>query len=368
MRERSQSHICKCTEKGFRMKIVLAQMAMVFVCFVSTGCSNVDVNDPPANAASIGKPVISGRVLDQNGRPIRDVVISAYGKITSTNDSGVFALKGIGDLPLRVIIQTQRDSFAANAFAFTRYSDTSSVYSEVVLIRKIKIATISSASDTVVAWNGYKISIPASDTVNKSASTVDVFVSVPSAADANFSKSLSGGDRRVNHQGVSDFVIDPIAAFNVELVGQSIGPDIVAAAPLLICEEIPESAIGSTPDSIDVWTFEPVQAIWTYSHTEHLSEDRRWFCTTSNQGIWYTFGKAVPAGTVSGKVCNEEGNLEVQIGNISTYTNGGGVFTALIPAETKAQKLQHISLGVAGQWILIAKRQAKCCLICRHLD
>lgn len=320
-------------------------IAMVLVICISCGGSGGGGDDDTDDNNT--SSTISGKVVDPGGNAIDGVLVSVVGGNTTTTDAtGIFSTTA-GVAEDRVVMFSKQGYLDTSKMVDVFSGLTSGIY--VTMATEKSPVTLDSTMGGTVSGDA------------------NAFITAPPNAFVDAQGNQASGDVDV-HMTVLD-PSDPLdaAAYPGTLLGKTLAGDIVPLRTYGVVDitvrkdgetlqikdgenvtiGIPARSIGSTPDTSDMWYFDPTQGIWieiqndgTYDSNSHTFQTEVSHLTEFNSDNPYT-----PT-CISGMVQDAQGNPviayieaipqdEDKQGNMSSdFTEPDGYFCMYVEKDT----------------------------------
>jgi|GEM_PF-3897868 len=280
---------------------------------------------------------LSGTIIDVDSSPISGAVVEVNGSTVTTNSSGEFAVTiEYAAIPDRVLYTITKDGYFDFEGGVTPTANNEAMIM-IALTEKTLMGTVDGAAGGTVSDEDLNIDIPAGALVDENGDQVDgdvnVYGAMISPDDPNFSNAMPGGDFQATDDSGDAGSLTSFGAMNLGLEDQS-GDDVEIddAVGIEVRLTIPASLQASAPDTIDVWIM--TNGGWTTAGTATRDGNEYVFILTDDgaincdlfgrnaivEGTVYDFGTPVP-------------NTEVTIGQLNTFTDSFGAYSALVPSN-----------------------------------
>lgn len=256
------------------MKAIRIITYALFLCsgILWVNCSKSDKSGTPDPDPAIYIPeyvtaTVTGRVVDDNNKPVSAAVIKAGSASTSTDANGNFRLSNVSLDKNAGYVKVEKDGFFQGNRTFT-VNETTTNYVTIQLIKKTVAGTINSiAGGNVTVPSGGSISFPDNSIVNNAtkaaySGTVSVNAFFINPAASNFRDIMPGSLHGINSNtqlvGLKSF-----GMMAVELTGAA-GEKLQLAAgkSATITFPIPTDLLGSAPATIALWSFNDTTGLW----------------------------------------------------------------------------------------------------------
>lgn len=239
------------------MKKLISFLLITLSLFIVINCKK---NNNENTASTIS---ISGKVLDENENPISNVDVVSGTAQTATNASGEFTLTGLDKNLATLKIAAYSDDY------FTGYknvsnADGSNLFTQIVLITKSNIGTISATGGTVTT-TGLKITAPANSFLNADETpytgSVKVFARYISANDSLLLPIvMPGGDFMAQDSTQKDGILTSYGFTATEFTDND-GNKLIALPSVKIDITIPGN-LNPVADGAKIWDFDPETSNW----------------------------------------------------------------------------------------------------------
>ncbi|MHA4810578.1 carboxypeptidase-like regulatory domain-containing protein [Flavitalea flava] len=251
-------------------QLTLAVSLMLAVLFVLPACKKyVDQSNPPGFTApdELVKASLQGRVLDENGLPVKGAVVTSGTATTSTDVNGVFTFSNI-DMYNRFgfVKVVKAGYFTGSRTILTKAGSLNFV--RIDLLPRISKGSFSASSGgKIILQTGDSVAFDAGAVVNATSNAaysgmVHVFATYLDPTDVNSSKQMPGDLRGVRTDN-KETGLQSFGMMVVELEGD--GGEKLQIAPgkkATISMDIPSSLQASAPSTIPLWYFNDSTGKW----------------------------------------------------------------------------------------------------------
>lgn len=310
--------------------------AIGIVLVLLVGCDNGGSGGDSGGGGSATPTVLlHGTISDRTAGGLGGATIEVSGSTVTTDSDGNFeVLIEYTTLPERVTYQITKDGY----FDFeggVRPSPNGEAMVMISLSEKTLLGTVDASAGGNVSGDGIDVTLPANAVVDQDGNPVDgdvnVFAASISPDDPDFSSAMPGGDFQAEDQSGDAGSLTSFGAMNLGLE-DSAGNDVDLGDMVEVRLAVPASLQGSAPDTIDVWIMRAnrweVLGTATRDGNEYvflLEEEGAINCDIFGrnaivEGAVYDFGTPVP-------------NTEVTIGQLSTFTDATGEYSAFVPSN-----------------------------------
>ena len=251
-----------------------ALKACLFVCFavlfatcqkdfsVDNGNGNIP-NIPSTNVTAS----VAGRVIDQNGEPVKGALVTA-GLMTATTDvNGSFSINNANVLDQAAFVKAEKTGFFTGSRTFVARQNQDH-YVEIQLLTKTVIGMVSATSGgTINVANGSAITLPANGIVVEStgaAYTGNVQVSMAwiDPTSVNLFRQMPGDLRGIDEAGRENN-LQSFGMLAVELNGSGGEKlQIASGKKASLKFPLPSAIQASAPATIPLWSFNETTGLW----------------------------------------------------------------------------------------------------------
>lgn len=252
-----------------------ALKACLFVCFavlfatcqkdfsVDSGNGNIPNVIPSTNITAS----VAGRVIDQNGEPVKGVLVTA-GLMTATTDvNGSFSINNANVLDQAAFVKAEKTGFFTGSRTFVARQNQDH-YVEIQLLTKTVIGTVSATSGgTINVANGSAITLPANGIVVEStgaAYTGNVQVSMAwiDPTSVNLFRQMPGDLRGIDEAGRENN-LQSFGMLAVELNGSGGEKlQIASGKKASLKFPLPSAIQAAAPATIPLWSFNETTGLW----------------------------------------------------------------------------------------------------------
>jgi len=285
------------------MRIVHTKSALllvVMISFIGYRCQKSSHDQPITDPLS-EKVVasLSGRVTDENGKPVNSASVQSGGSNTTTDINGFFRFNSIQLAKNGGFVTVEKSGyFKGCRTIFTNAGVTNNI--EIQLIPKTNRGNFSaSAGGTISIQNGSSVNFPAGVIINAATNatysgSVNVFGAYLDPTNPQLSLMMPG-----NLTGLStnneQVLLQTFGMIAVELEGTNGEKlNIAKGKAATITMPIPSSISSNAPSTIPLWYFDDTKGVWTQegsatkqgtSYVGAVSHFSFWNCDVPNNFI-----------------------------------------------------------------------------------
>jgi hypothetical protein len=324
----------------FPWKISLATLAL-FV-FTLAACRkdsiDVDVNNQYPDPSVRIETRAMGVVLDDQGNPVSNAVVSMGTDQTLTNEDGIFILKGLTP-KIQPFVRVEKAGYFPSLVSFSsKAGDTGRL--KAVLKPKQLAGSLNSASGGIAQLSdGSKITFEADGftTANGNAytGTVNVYVSYIDPSDPDHAQRVPGAFRGIGTNNEAA-LLHSFGMMKVLLESPG-GEKLQISKPAEMVFPIPTDRIGQAPATIPLWYIDEETSLWKEEGEATLVGNT--YVGMVNHFSWWNCDLNVPQVNVKG-IIDVNGSkpfarvtLKFNGWQVSTTTGQSGLFEGPIPAN-----------------------------------
>lgn len=247
-------------------------LSLFVLMFVATSCSRTDDFMGNSSTSNYSAPKIrsgiSGRVTDENHLPVKNAIVTAYGKVVQTDINGEFVIRGL-DMPKYYgYVKAEKPQYFMGSRTFVVSSVPNALnHVEIQLIPKTLRGTFAANQGGTITFSGVSLTFePGSVALQSNGlpynGTVKLVGAHLNPEDADFSRIMPGnlvgevpGGLR---QGLESF-----GMIAVELEGASGEKlQILKGKTANMKMDVPISKLASAPASLPLWYFDENTGMW----------------------------------------------------------------------------------------------------------
>ncbi|QQS05553.1 MAG: carboxypeptidase regulatory-like domain-containing protein [Fibrobacterota bacterium] len=328
--------------------VVLRYIGLFFVLGMLSGCESGGSavgSSSGASRDSSGARAISGQVVDDAGLPVDQATVSAYGVVSQSGPDGKFVLKGISSIPARIVVQADKEGFFP-ATAGSQAGTSQMPFVIVSLAKKQLLGVVSNGAGGELGTGAIKIKCQPESFAGSSTDTIAVYTSYVDPTPGANTARMPGGDFTAINSGTDTGSMISFGAMQLSIEDKS-GNPVAIKKPLSTCLAIPASMAATAPDSIPLWVA-GMGGVWLQAGIARKVGDEFCFELSASGAInCDLFSRTVQ---VQGKVCQDtKGNPaskeRVTIGQLTTYTDADGRYSALVPAVSPIQASSRFGIN-----------------------
>ena len=234
--------------------------------FVATSCTRTEEFTGIAGGVQKLKAGITGRVTDQNHLPVKNAMVTAYGKVVQTDINGEFTLQGLTMPKYYGYVKVEKTNYFTGSRSFIVTKEGALNHVEIQLVPKTNRGTFTSHIGGTFTFDGVTLTFPAGSIMYQNGTIYNGQVTLVAAQlnpeDADFARimpgNLVGQSTSGARQGLESF-----GMLAVELEGNSGEKlQVLTGKTVNMKMDIPPSKLASAPTSLPLWYFEEVAGIW----------------------------------------------------------------------------------------------------------
>lgn len=251
-------------KKNFNF-LLLTLLALMFV--VSSCSRKDDFNGVGISASSQKiKGGITGRVTDQNNLPVRNAIVSAYGKVVQTDINGEFKIQSVTMPKYYGYVKVEKAEYFTGSRTFTATKEGALNHVEIQLIPKTIRGTFASYEGGSITFDGVSLNFAPNSIVRADGLPYSGPVTLVGAhlnpEASNFSRIMPGNLVGENTSGVRRG-LESFGMMAVELQGSGGEKlQIIAGMKVDMKMDIPASKLASAPTSLPLWYFDEEKGMW----------------------------------------------------------------------------------------------------------
>jgi len=345
------------------IKKTLISILSIFLIF--SACRKDEINREQTNVpvgTSIVESALSGQVIDENGKPIKDVMVTLNGIQQTTNDDGYFGF------PRMALVEFGAFLVIENASYFTNYKriipNGNKTFTKIGLIKKENATGnfVASSGGTVSKIDAEKVIFNPNTIVDESGQPYSGVVTVYShhfdPENPNLVELMPGNLSGIDAN--SDLVqLVTYSMVMVELEGANGQPlNLKEGTTATIEFPLKGEAANTAPDEIPLWSMDESNGIWVEEGI--ATKDGKLYRGTVGHFSFWNCDIPFTAVNLSGRIINDDGvpfpNVKVVVSlerngeSAHAYTNSEGYFSGKVPANQNL-KLKVISncLGIESE-------------------
>jgi len=283
---------------------------LVSICIIAWhGCKKMD--DPGVIIGPKPNPLeekvmasVTGRVVDENNKPVKDATVQAAGLTISTDVNGIFRFSNILLSKNAGFVQVEKpDYFKTGRTIFTNAGVVNNI--EIKLIpKKLRGSFQASAGGKINIENGSTVDFPSGGIINKLTNTVytgqvSVFGAYLSPEDVNLPAIMPGNLTGIN-TGNELKVLQTFGMIAVELEGSNGEKlNLSAGKSASISLPVPAGLQLNAPATIPLWYFNDSLGVWKEegsalkqgnAYVGNVAHFSFWNCDVPNNFVKLTLG------------------------------------------------------------------------------
>ncbi|MDB5192734.1 MAG: carboxypeptidase regulatory-like protein [Segetibacter sp.] len=249
---------------------LIVVIAFLFSCQKEIGGSG---NTPPTidNTPNI-TTTITGRIVDEQNKPVQGATIKAGSSTTTTSVNGEFSLNNVSVYDKAAFVQVTKPGYFSGSRTFVANAGAVQ-YIEVKLLPNQSIGTINNASGgTVALANGTAVTLPASSVVVASSNVaytgnINVSMAWIDPTSTDLTREMPGDLRGIN-QSNTEMGMQSFGMVAVELTGAGGEKlQIAAGKKATVKFFLPASITAAAPTDIPLWSFDETTGLWKQEGT-----------------------------------------------------------------------------------------------------
>lgn len=283
-----------------------------------------------------GNDKIEGRVTDANMQSLADVIVTAYGQSTTTDDNGNYSFYTNLSNDTRNLVSFSREGYFDNTVGFIQQSGKTSIVN-VALIERVLIGSFDNSEGGTVKDDDENMEITFTEnSLVKTNGTpfegeVNIYGTYINPDDENFGDIVPGGDLVAVDENGDDGMLVSFGMIRVEAETNT-GEQLQLNNTVNGCAKIPDAMLADAPEEIPVWVLGGI--MWEMIGMATKNGDQ--YCFTSNTLGTINCDLFSRTALIKGYLCKEGeeiGEEILKIGQISVTTAEDGSFAALVPAN-----------------------------------
>lgn len=325
-------------------KIIFSFLMLTTIPVLMHSCRKDDDSqtpDPSTTSEAQINATISGMVLDENNAPLQGVNVTAYGLSASTDQNGLFTLKGDVNKK-RCVLRFTRTGFMDRSHALIPKSGAVN-YVRIVLAGEPPIQTINaSAGGTATMSGGASVQFQPHSFVVAGSTTlyqgnVNIKAKSLSPDDPAFGLMIPGGDLSGKDASGNEASLYSYGMVSVIMTGSN-GEELQLASgsQATITMPIAASQSGSAPSTIPLWYFDETTSLWMEDGSATRSGNN--YVGAVTHFTWWNCDFGGGRANINGRVVDCEGiplpNVTVTVnGGMTIITDQNGNYSNWIPAS-----------------------------------
>ncbi len=322
-------------------KVLYLFFVIAAIAAVSYSCRKDESNNSPAATTSADQTTatISGMVQDENNASLSGVSVTAYGLNATTDQNGIFLLKGSVNKN-RCVIQFTKSGFLNRLHAFIPQSGIVNYVRIVMNTEPVALIISSSAGGTVSLGVGGSVQFqPNSFVLAGSTTSYSGIVSITTkhlaVGDSNFGLTIPGGDLTGKNSANEDVALYSYGMTGVTMKGSSgEALQLAAGTTATITFPVASSQLSSAPATIPLWYLDETTALW--KEEGQATKVGNNYVGSVAHFTWWNCDMGGGTATIKGRVVDCEGtplaNVVVAVnGGMTLVTDANGYYTSWVP-------------------------------------
>ena len=274
-----------------RLSIALFAILCGFVTFIA--CTKYKDSNSPSTDFPADKLVITsiqGRVVDENGLPVKGAVVSSGGVDTTTDVNGVFTFKDIQVSSRFGFVKVTKTGYFPGSRSLITNAAGSNYVTVSLIPRTAKGSFAAASGGPIVVQDGDTVVFDASSVVNAASNAaytgnVHVFAAYLDPTDKDLSNHMPGDLRGIGKNG-KETGLQTFGMMVVELEGDG-GEKLQLASgkTASLTWAIPASLQAAAPASIPLWYFNDTTGKWIEQGTA-ARKGNSYIGTVSHFSYW----------------------------------------------------------------------------------
>ncbi|HOY06522.1 MAG TPA: carboxypeptidase-like regulatory domain-containing protein [Saprospiraceae bacterium] len=250
--------------------------------------NQVTYEEPPPKVLVVSS--FQGKVVDENGDPIKDAQVIVYFSHTTTDENGLFKLKNI-DAPKGAALVEVRKNGYFTACSMSGNTSGSQQYVRVTMMQKGASKTLDAVEGGTLTWpSGLKITIGPNKLRYAGggifSGKASVFARWLDPTDPELGNIMPGALMARNASG-AEKVLSTFGMTALKLEDAN-GNELLLRTGETVAIEmpIPQELLASAPQEIALWNFDLQQERWMEYGTCHYSGSSSYICNVNGSGFW----------------------------------------------------------------------------------
>jgi hypothetical protein len=289
---------------------------------------------------------LNGTVIDEEGNALEAVLVRVNGRLTQTDEFGVFALNNITMDQNGAVVSVEKDGyFESTKVVMTSVNQTS--HTEIMLIEKILTASFNASTGGTSSMNGgATVDIPAAGVRLESggaySGNVNVYATYLDPTSSDLTQRMPGDLRATNSENEA-MILETYGMIGVELESDSGEKLNIADGQTATIEiPVPSSLMGTAPATIPLWHFDEESGYWIEEGEATLTSNDTYVGTVSHFSFW-NCDVPYPLVKIEGLVkddrdfCLSSVRVEISLNSSGRtaygYTDNDGKYEGLVPKD-----------------------------------
>lgn len=286
---------------------------------------------------------ISGIVRDDNGQPLKDVVVDLNGEEVTTDQNGIFGLEITDQTDSRYVLKFSHKGY----FSVTRSADMTSVGQVEVTLQPVKKEGVSNATNFNAKKGGQvkvgnmTVNIPANGLVTEDGSTykgkVDFKMLYLNPKKEDFAASMPGGDLAAQDSTGEQLALVSYGMVDVVMTDEAGKKlQLKKGTKSELTFPIPDGMAEKAPAEMPLWSFNETTGVWEESGKATRQGDK--YVGEVGHFSWVNLDDPKQFVVLKGTVKDKDGNplpgIRLSVEQVTCFTNSEGKYSVRIPGET----------------------------------
>ncbi|HEX9513395.1 MAG TPA: carboxypeptidase-like regulatory domain-containing protein [Puia sp.] len=251
-------------------RLTLAATLLAIILVASFACSKYTDTSTPTDTTPPDQTVtasLQGRVLDENGLPVKGAVVTSGVATTTTDVNGVFTFSNISMSSRFGFVKVVKQGYFTGSRSILTNAGGQNYINIHLLPRVAKGSFSAAGGGNVVVQAGNTVAFDASSVVNAATNAaytgnVNVFATYLDPTDADLPNHIPGDLRGISAAG-KEVALQSFGMMGVELEGNAGEKlQIASGKKATLTLAIPAALQASAPDSIPLWYFNDSTGKW----------------------------------------------------------------------------------------------------------
>jgi hypothetical protein len=332
--------------KSIKITFVLLSLFWLSSCFKDSLEFEEYPNNPWANGQKVALDV-SGEIIDENGMPVKDVLITANNKTALTDQNGVFVIKQSLQNPDFIHVKADKKGYfhGARVIRGTK-SRVNSI--KIILLKANTIAKINTADGGSLKVGAMNVTLPANgfvDAAGKSYSgNVNVAARYLDPNNPNTVLEMPGDFRAVNFQGLEQ-MLESYGMVHVELRDDN-GNLLNLGNGKEATLSFPKPQNAKVHGKMPLWYFDEKIGAWREEGEAILDSKGNYIGNVKHFSCWncdFPYDKVYAQGRVVDQNGKPLAGVWVGLDLVGSwqgghgFTDGNGVFMGCIPKDKELE-------------------------------
>lgn len=324
----------------FPWKISLAMLALIVFTLAACRKDNIDVdvnNQYPDPSVRIETQAM-GVVLDDQGNPVSNAVVSMGTDQTLTNEDGIFILNGLTP-KIQPFVRVEKTGYFPSLVSFSSKAGDTGRLTAVLKPKQLAGSLNASSGGVAQLSDGSKITFEANGfkTANGDAytGTVNVYASYIDPSDPDHANRVPGSFRGIGMNNESA-LLHSFGMMKVLLESPGGEPLQISKSAEMVFP-IPADRIGQAPATIPLWYIDEATSLWMEEGEAVLVGNT--YVGKVDHFSWWNCDLDVPVVNLKGRILVNSRHpfsrvtLKFNGWEVATTTSESGLFEGPIPAN-----------------------------------